>query len=89
LHACRSTLEDPHIDVHIRYKTYKNGFVLNYSKYFNSNQNIQNFIYITNHCKNELYQSPFFDLKNLNKNLKTILVDQIDEFICLKIYEIE
>jgi len=77
------------IDVHIRYKTYKNGFVLNYSKYFISNQNIQNFIYITNHCKNELYQSPFFDLKNLNKNLKTILVDQIDEFICLKIYEIE
>ncbi len=77
------------IDVHIRYKTYKNGFVLNYSKYLNSNQNIKNFIYITNDCKNELYQSPFFDLKNLNKNLQSILVHQIDEFICLKIYEID
>ncbi|GIX43203.1 MAG: hypothetical protein KatS3mg129_2936 [Leptospiraceae bacterium] len=75
------------IDVHIRYKIFKKGFVLNYSKYMDLSYDFKNYIYITHSCKNELKNSPYFRLKH--SYYKTILEKQIDPYICLKIYKKE
>jgi hypothetical protein len=75
------------IDVHIRYKTYSNGFVLNYSKYQKIPEDFKNAIYITNSCKNELKNSRYFNLNIIN--YKKIIEKQIDDNICFKIYELE
>lgn len=78
------------IDVHLRYKVYHQGFLINYQKNLKIPKNIDKLIYITYSCNNELLKSPIY--KNLPEQFTNIKLDffrEIDSKICLKIYSIK
>lgn len=78
------------IDLHLRYKIYNQGFLINYQKNLKFPKNIDKLIYITYSCNNELYDSSIY--KNLPKDFTNIKLDflkEIDSKICLKIYSVK
>ncbi|MFN3603232.1 MAG: hypothetical protein ACK4UJ_00835 [Leptonema sp. (in: bacteria)] len=87
-------LENPYlfiptdIDVHLRYKVFNHGFLINSNQKIPSYSSIDTLIYITYSCKNKVDQSifykDFFTRHSLTFKLES--VKEINSFICLKLY---
>lgn len=79
------------IDVHLRYKVFPNGFLINYQRNFKSLKEFKKIIYITHSCKNEIIESKYYKnfFKDTSSFIELVHYKEINPLLCLKIYSLK